>query len=786
VGTPARIEAYPKVVRLTSARQRMRLVITGVYQDGSERDLTRAAQLTSDNLAVAAIQEGIVVPRADGQATVAVRVGNWQVTVPVAVSHQGRPDPVSFRHDTLPALTKLGCNAGACHGSPSGKGGFALSMLGYDPEADALALVYADGNRRTNILEPEKSLLLRKPTLRVAHGGGLRLRPTDPAYRVLCQWIAEGCRLDHPDSPRCVRVEVYPPCGRVVRRPAHTQQLHVLAHFSDGSDRDVTALASYTSSDDQVASVTAEGLVVGASRGTAAISVRYLDEVVSRDFTFVEEVPDFVWSNPPAANYVDDLVYEQLRLLSYLPAETCSDQVFLRRVSLDVTGLLPTVEETRAFLDDRSVDKRARLIDRLLHGADYARFWSHQLADLLRVNPTRLTDKGARTYFDWIVHSVASNMPLDQFATALLTASGNTAENPPANYYRAVPDANAAAETTAQLFLGIRIACARCHNHPFERWTQDNYYGLAAVFQRVGRKRADDGALFVYSARTGETRQPRSGRDVKPWLPLKGEAVVGPREDRREVFARWLTAPNNPFFARVEVNRLWARLLGRGIVEPVDDFRTTNPPANAKLLDALAQDFVSHGFDRRHILRVILNSRTYQQQTTKNRFNRLDEKYFSSARARLLSAEQLLDAVSRVTAIPEHFWRMPEGSWATQLPISAPSPFLAAFGQPPRESACQCERVTEPSLQQALQLLNGSTVRDRVHSPESRLHQLLAAGKSVREIHDEIYLAALCRKPQPVEVERALRYVAAKGDRREAMEDLLWAVLNTREFIFQH
>jgi hypothetical protein len=796
VGQPERIEVYPPSFTISRAGERLQLVVTGVYADGGIQDLTRAATLESDDAQVVSGKDGVLLPGKDGRARVTVTAGGKQATVAVEVSRQREPAPVSFLHDAIPALTKQGCNGGGCHGSPSGKGGFSLSMLGYDPQTDLLSLTRADRNRRTNVFEPEQSLLIRKPTMQVAHGGGERLRKTDAAYAALTHWIGEGCLADPADAPRLKKVMVYPETARVLRRPAHTQQLCVLAAFADGSVRDVTPLATYTTSEDPIARVTPDGLVVGRARGTAAVTVRFLDAVISRHFTFVETVPGFEWNDPKANNYVDEKIHDQLHLLQYLPAAVCSDEEFVRRVHLDVIGLLPSLEETRRFLADPAADKRARLIDALLDRPEFAKFWGHRTADLLRVNSKRLTEEGARKYNDWIVDGVAKNRPYDEFVRELLTASGDTYENPPANYYRAAEDTPTVTETTAQLFMGVRIGCAKCHNHPFERWTQDNYYGIAAVFHRVqrhgdnppkGKKQpTTKGAMTIEVANSGEMIQPRTGREMRPWLPLEGEAAIEPDQDRRAVFARWLTRPDNPFFARVAVNRLWAYLMGRGIVEPVDDFRESNPPANAALLDALAKDFVEHGFDRKHVLRVILNSRTYQQKAEKAPGNPEDGKYFSSARVRLLTAEQLLDAVGAVTGVPEKFGNLPEGTLATQLPTPMRSGFLAAFGQPERESACQCERSSEATLEQALQMLNGGTVQRKVQASGNRLHRLLKDKKSDAEILEELYLTALCRKPRPVEVERATRYLEGREDRVKALEDLLWAVLNTREFLFQH
>ena len=407
----------------------------GLLRGWLDADLTRAAEIVIGDPKVASVRESILFPVGDGKTTATIRADRQQTAVTVEVSAQGEVDPVSFHYGAIPALTKQGCNAGSCHGSPSGKGNFSLSMLGYDSDSDWTVLVRSDRGRRLNVMEPEKSLLLRKPTMAVSHGGSQRMAKTDVAYDVLRHWIEEGAKADGPSAPKLSRVEVYPQTGRIIRKPSHTQQLSVLAYFSDGSVRDVTPLASYATSDGQVAVVSATGLVIGKARGVAAVSVRFLEEVITRPFTFVEDVPGFAWNNPKANNYVDDLVYEQLKLLNFLPADTCGDEQFLRRVNLDVIGLLPTVEETKTFLSDASVDKRSKWIDHLLDRPEFAKFWGQKTADLLRVSPKHLTDEGAKKYNDWIVKAVADNLPYDQFVTALLTAEGDTYENPPANYF---------------------------------------------------------------------------------------------------------------------------------------------------------------------------------------------------------------------------------------------------------------------------------------------------------------------------------------------------------------
>lgn len=789
VGTPARLEIFPASIKLTGPRSRMQIVVTGYYADGSIQDLTRASQVSLGDAAIATLDNMVVRPLKDGATEIVVSAGGQQAKAALEVTGYAAAQPVSFEYETLAALSKQGCNSGACHGSPSGKGGFRLSLRAFDPAVDTLTLIREDLGRRTNPLNPDESLLLNKPLMRVPHGGGMKLKKGESAHAILRQWIGEGCKPDAAGSPRCVKIEVHPPSGRLLKRPAHTQQLCVLAHFSDGSVRDVTDLACYSSSDTMVADVGAAGLIVGHDRGESAIIVRYLEHVETTFLTFVKDIPGFAWSSPPPANYIDDLVYAKLKQLQYLPSGTCSDEEFLRRVYCDVIGQLPTIEETQAFLIDQSSDKRSRLIDSLLERPEHAKFFALKWGDLLRLTTTHIGGSGAFKYHRWVERAFETNMPYDRFARELISGTGSTLENPAANFYRTATDTQDCVESISQVFLGARLQCAKCHNHPFERWTQDNYYGMAAFFNRVQRKkspRADE--LFIYVAGSGEVTQPRTGKQMKPWLPGQGEIDPPPTTDRRQPFADWLTSRDNKLFAKVEANRLWSFVLGRGIVDPPDDFRDSNPPSNAALLDALAKDFADHGYDRRHILRTILNSRTYQADFRANDFNKDDVKYFSHYQPRLMSAEQLLDAICAVTALPESFAGLPPGTKATQLPAPdlAKHDFLKIFGQPERQTVCACERTSDSNLGMAIQFFNGPLIYGKLRDANNRFRKAMAAGKPNEEIITELYLAAVCRKPNAKEMEASLAHIAAKGDQIIALEDICWAILNTNEFLFQH
>lgn len=787
VGQPTELALTPAKFVLRGQRARQQLVLTGSYGAREVRDLTPAAEYVSSNPKVVRIEGTRAIPVGDGTATIIARLSDLTASAEVTVRDADVKFPVSFKHETLAALTKAGCNMGACHGSPSGKGGFRLSLRGYDPVLDIMTLRSEYFGRRTNVMNPAESLILQKPSMEIAHGGGRRLHQGDPLYQVLHDWIGEGLQVDPEAAPDLVKIEMFPP-KRVLREASSRQQLYVLGYFSDGRVCDITDLTDFSSSNESVATVDENGLVTKVDRGETTVLARYLDKISTSDVTFLENVEGFAWKAPPENNFVDTLTFEKLKTLQILPSELCTDEEFLRRAYLDATGRLPTIEETHAFLDDSSPDKRDLLIDQLVDSADFAEFWTLKWGDILRSNSKKLTDIGVYKFRRWIYESILHDKPIDQFARELLTASGSVFENPAANYWRASRDPNDATETTAQLFLGIRIQCAKCHNHPFERWTQDNYYGIAAAFTRVGRKKgAAPNEEIIYTTSSGEIKQPRTGETMKVHLLLKGDVDVPDDQDRRVVFAEWLTSPENPFFARASVNRIWGHLMGRGIVEPVDDFRDSNPPSNAKLLDELERQFIANGFSRKWAVRTIMKSRTYQLSSRKNDFNAEDEIYNSHANTRLLTAEQLLDAICQVTEVPEKFAGVPYGTRAVELPDPPTDHyFLKIFGQPQREMACQCERSNESNLSQALQMINGPVVHNKLRSDKGRIAEAIKAGKSDEEIITTLYLAALCRKPAEAELEAARRHIAASSDRRLALEDVGWAILNSKEFLFQH
>jgi hypothetical protein len=793
-GKPDAIEVVPNALTLSGTRDARQLVVTGIYPNNQRRDLTHAADVKVEPADIVEIQDGLFLRgKKDGTAKITVTTGGKSLAIPVTVTKMTQPTPTSFRNEVVASLNVGGCNMGACHGTPSGKNGFKLSLRGYDPAADYLQLSRDQFGRRSDKHDPMASLFLLKGLGRVPHEGGARFGATSLPAEMIAAWLGEGMKDDAPTLPAVQSIAVLPG-SRVQLAPARWQQLAVVANFADKSVRDVTRLTNFSSSDPAVADVTPNGLVEFKRPGEVAILCRYLEEMVSVRLMYLEPREGYKWPNVPEANLVDTHVFAKLKQMTILPSDLCTDYEFIRRAYLDCIGRLPTIAESKEFLANKADDKRAKLVDHLLVQPEFADFWTLKWADVLRSSRKSIQLKGSHAFHDWLRGRIAENVPVDVMVKELLTANGNTFNNPPANYYRIAKDPLGLAESTAQLFMGVRMQCAKCHNHPFERWTQDDYYGFAAWFARVkqkpepgGKPNTPNSAEVIYSVRDGEVTQPRSGKVMKPRYISVGEADVKPGQDRREALAEWLASPGNPFFAKSVTNRVWFHLMGKGIVDPVDDFRDSNPSSNDDLLDALAKDFAAKKFDLKHLVRTIMNSRTYQLSAVPNETNKDDTKYFSHAVTKLLTAEQLLDALCDVTAVPEKFAGLPAGTRAIQLVDGEVNhPFLKAFGQPARELACECERESDGNLGQALQLINGPTVNEKVRNAGNRLAGLLSAKKSETEILDEIYYAALARPAFDDERKVALAHIAKGTDKRKAWEDVLWAVINTREFLFRH
>jgi Protein of unknown function (DUF1553)/Protein of unknown function (DUF1549) len=797
IGAPAGLEAAPATATLNGLRDARQIVVSGKYADGSARDLTHAVSAKVEPAGIVELQDGVFLrPKKNGTATVIISAGGKEVRVPVTVSGMDAAAPVSFRRDVIASLNVGGCNMGACHGTPSGKNGFKLSLRGFDPAADYLQLTRDQFGRRSGKHNPEESLVLLKGVGRVPHEGGQRFGATSVPGEVLTAWLAEGLKDDAPNQPPVKSVSVSPG-ARVLKAPAKWQQLGVTVTFADGATRDVTRLSNFSSSDPSIADVTPNGLVEFKRAGEVAVLVRYLEELISVRLMYLEPREGFVWSNPPETNYVDTHVFAKLKLMTIAPSGVCEDFEFVRRAYLDCIGRMPTADESKAFLKDADPTKREKLIDALVDTPEFADFWALKWADVLRSSRKTIQVKGSYGMQAWLRGHFQKNTPFDKVVQEVIASNGNTFTNPPANYYRIAKDPTGLAETTAQLFLGVRMQCAKCHNHPFERWSQDDYYGFSAWFARVKTKPEPvigtkpptpaAGAEVVYTLRAGEVSQPRTGKVMKPRYLGVGDADVKPDEDRRAVLATWLTSTENPFFAKSVVNRVWFHLMGKGIVDPVDDFRESNPACNDELLDALAKDFGKSKFDMKALVKTIMKSRTYQLSAQPNDSNRDDAKYFSHAVTKLLTAEQLLDAICDFTAVPEKFAGLPAGTRAIQLPDGEVNhPFLKAFGQPARELACECERESDGNLAQALQLINGPTVNEKVRNPNNRLGKLLTAKATDDAILSDLYFAAVGRAPFDDEKKIALDHVNKRDDKRKAWEDVVWALVNTREFLFRH
>jgi hypothetical protein len=788
IGSPASVAIEPGEVDLVGRRATAQLIATATYPDGGLRDLTRALEWSSLDPAVAVVSAtGRVEPVADGDATIVARGGSVEARVTVRVSKTAEPAPVSFRRDVIPAFSQAGCNMGACHGTPTGKGGFKLSLRGYLPDDDFKCLTREAGGRRINTFEPDAAMLLRKPLGEIAHEGGLRLRRGTKTFEFLHDWMAEGAR-DDAGLPPAVKLELLPG-NRVLNAPAASQQVVAIVTYADGTRRDVTPICYYDSSSADIAAVDETGFVQFKNRGEVAVIAHYLDLVANVRLTHLVDVPGFAPAPVPQDNIVDATVFAKLNRMRIAPSELCTDEEFVRRVYLDCIGVLPTPEEVRAFAADADPAKRVKLVDTLLARPEFNDFWTLKFADVLRSNSRLLQPKGAVVFNRWIQESITQNKPMDRFVRELLTAEGSTFKNPAANYYRISRDPENSVETTAQLFLGVRIQCAKCHNHPFERWTQDDYYGFAAFFSRVRQKKGvlpDEEVIFA--ANGGDVRQPRTGQVMKP-KALGGPAFEDEKgaDVRREKLAEWLTSPQNPFFAKSLVNRVWYHLLGRGIVEPVDDFRDSNPPSNDELLDALAADFVAKGYDLRQLVRTILTSRTYGLSARPNALNQDDTIYFSHAYTKLLPAEVLLDAISTVTGTATKFANLPEGTRAIEIPDGKmEDPFLKTFGRPARELACECERESDSNLSQALQLIGGATVNNKLRDDNGRMATLAKGEATPESIATELYWVALGREPNASELSAAVAHIRDAKDRRQAVEDLGWVLINTKEFLFRH
>jgi hypothetical protein len=767
------------------------LVVSGQFTSGQVRDLTRQAKYTVSPSGIVAVDAtGLVTPLAEGEATVhVVAAAGIDGRLKIKVTHLVEDLPISFPNQITPLFTKYTCNGGGCHGKSGGQNGFRLSLLGFEPNEDYEYLVKEGRGRRLFPAAPDQSLLLQKATARLPHGGGQRIEPDSPAYRLLRRWIEQGMPYGSDSDAAVTHIEVLP-TERLMERDGK-QQITVVAHYSDGTSEDVTRTTQFDSNDTEMAEVSPTGLVQTSQlTGSVAVMARYQGHVA----VFRATVPLGLETDklPPARNFIDELVDAKLKALGLPPSAVCDDATFVRRATIDIAGRLPTLEESEQFFRESSPTKRQDLVNRLVESTDYADYFANKWAAVLR-NKRRLDAEKRATFafHEWIRDSLNENKPYDQFVREIITATGTPGQSPAAGWYREAKDASAQLEDTAQLFLGLRIQCARCHHHPFEKWSQQDYYSFAAFFGQVGRKRgsAPNEDRIFHKVGLASVKNPKTGESVKP-SGLGAEPLeIAPEVDPRQALADWMASPTNPFFARSLVNRYWKHFFGRGLVDPEDDMRVTNPASNPELLDALAKDFVDHGFDLKRLVRTICTSTTYQLSAEPNDWNQDDKQNFSRFYPKRLNAEVLLDAIDQVTGTQTTFTGVPVGTRAVQLPDTGfNSYFLTVFGRPEASSACECERSSEANLAQSLHLLNSSEIQSKLTAATGNAARLAGdKSRSPEEKIRELYELAFSRQPTSDETSIATTHIHKhEQDPKRAYEDIVWALINTKEFLFNH
>lgn len=780
------LQVFPAAISLTSGRDIQRVIVLRRQSDGSTEDVTALATFTASDPQIFRVESGRIHPLADGGSRLQIRVGDTAAEIPVNVTDSAVHPDLNFRSEVLATLTKAGCNSGKCHGAASGKDGFRLSLFGYDPAGDQYRLTREIPGRRVNVTAPDRSLLIQKALGNVDHTGGQCVQEDSPELQTLLTWIQTGAPADPETAAVPLRLRVYPE-EAIFPQKGGTQQLLVMAEFSDGTDRDVTDLAVFLSNNDAAAGVNAGGVVTANGSGSAFILARF-DQFTEGTAIIVRPGTEYRFPDITPVNDVDRLVFARWQNLHLLPSEICSDDVFLRRAAIDLTGRLPSPEELRAFQADPAADKRSRMIDQLLESPDFTELWVMRWAELLQIRTSNgVSPKGLLLYDRWLRERVHAGVTIDQIVKELLPATGGTFDNPATSYYQTETTPQLLAENVAQSFLGTRIQCAQCHNHPFDRWTMDDYYGFASFFSQVGYKQAQDPReIMIFNAATGGLKHPVGDRDAVPTFLGAGTAVLPAGADYREVLAAWLPSPANPAFGRNLANVVWSHFFGMGIVEPVDDVRVSNPPSNPALLQYLGEKLSRDGYDIKPLVREICNSRTWQLSTQRNDSNRLDERHFSHGKVRRMRAEVLLDCISQVTATADDFRGLPAGSRAIQIADGqTPNYFLSTFGRSTRATACSCEVKTSPTLSQALHLLNGETTSGKIAEGQL-IERLLQQHDDPLNVVRELYVRCLSREPSQAELEKIQARLEEQGDLQQSLTDLFWALLNSNEFVFNH
>ncbi len=782
----ASVQVFPPDINLFNSQARQTFVVQASYADGITREVTTQAKVTPVNAALLRLERNVVYPVADGATELKVEFQGKTVVVPVKIKDAKVERPISFKLDVMPIFMATGCNVGGCHGAARGKDGFRLSLFGFDPDGDHYRLTREINGRRINLALPAESLLLEKAEGKVPHTGGSRFTDQSEFHRTIVRWLQGGALNDPPTIATPVSIDLYPK-NAVLDGKGATQQMVVRARYSDGSERDVTNLSVFLSNNDTSAKIDANGLVTAGERGEAFVMARFHTFTVGSQVIALPKGLQFTFPKVPENNYIDALVSAKLKKLRITPSELCTDEVFLRRVYLDIIGILPTVEEYERFMTSKDANKREKLVDELLGRKEFAELWVLKWAELLQIRSSnQVSYKAMLLYYNWLQDKIARNVPMDQTVQELLGASGGTFKNPATNYYQTETDTLKVAENVAQVFMGMRIQCAQCHNHPFDRWTMNDYYGFAAFFSQIGRKGTDDPReIIVFNSGGGDVRHPVTGQVMPPKF-LGGAVADVKGKDRREVMAKWLASPENPYFATNLANIVWAHFFGMGIIHEVDDVRISNPASNPELLAELGKKFTEYKYDFKKLVRDICTSRTYQLSTQPNESNKGDTRNFTRASIRRIKAETFLDCINQVTETKNKFQGLPLGARAVQIADGGSSTyFLTTFGRATRETVCSCEVKLEPTLSQSLHLLNGDTTAQKIPGGNV-IGKRLEAKKTPGEIIDELYIRTLSRKPLPAEKAKLEAMVAAEADKRKALEDVFWVLLNSREFMFNH
>ena len=782
------IEVFPAKVTLKTVADSHSLVAMATYEDDTTQDITGDAVFHLSKPGIAELISNQLKPSADGETKVKVSYGGKELVVPVTVTEATKPRPVSFRLDVMPVFMRTGCNTGSCHGSARGQDGFMLSLFGYDPDGDHHRITRQLSTRRLNLALPSESLIVEKAVEAVPHTGGKRFDIGSPYYNTLVDWIEDGAPNDAKDVAKPTGIEILPP-KLLLEGEGATQKMTVIAWYSDGTDRDVTPLVVFQSNNDNSATISPDGMVTANNRGEAFIMARFATFTVGSQVVVIPEGLNYRRPTLVANNYIDDLVYDKLHKLRMTPSELCSDEAFARRSFLDITGLLPEPNELAEFLADSNPEKRNKLVQSLLDRKEFTEMWVMKWAELLQIRTqqnNQVSYKATLLYHNWLKDRIANNMPFDKIVQELLSSAGGTFKSPATNFYQIERDTLKVTENVAQVFMGMRIQCAQCHNHPFDRWTMDDYYSFASFFSQIGRKNAEDPReVIVFNRRSGDVKHPVGGRTMTPKFLGGAEPEITRAQDRRAILAKWLASADNPFFAPNLANIIWAHFFGIGIIEPVDDVRVSNPASNPELLAALAKRFTEYNYDFKRLVYDICTSRTYQLATRTNDSNAADTRNFAHGRIRRLRAEVLLDVITQVTQTKNKFKGLPLGARAVQIADgNVGNYFLTTFGRATRETVCSCEVKMEPSLSQALHLINGDIVQSRIRSGDLT-GQLLKVYPPA-EVLRQLYLRTLCRPPSADEQAAILGQLQNEPDKKAVMDDVFWALLNSKEFIFTH